>query len=515
MKVEKKNKYCKLIGAMACAFATCFLGVGCTENGPSDIVSEQQSSKIAGKVAASSGSVKILLEQGRPVDSAYIDPVDGYFHLDDIQPGTYRFKVVGTGFDTFSTVIKIDEHFSYELGTIFLAPVNKNDIDTIPSVYDHYPASGSDVIYLPPDKYQDGSGRITISVSFDRPMDRESVEKAFSIDPPVDGGYFVWYQNMRTFSTPEVKAVINTANEMKYSDAAGAMAIFDTMSSVAHSQPSAQISTYNVMKSFTFYMPRSKCYTDTTYTIRISRNALDTSGTSLDTALEFSFRTVQSAVSYNEIQMIPHNGDDWVSLISNGIQMTFPRRMNEEATNAAIRVNMKADPVFLWKNYNQMTIFTGGIFVPDTTYVITITTDALDIEGTALLSEQKMLSFRTEPIKIVQTIPARGTIGVSAGSNVTLQFNTYMDRTSFQPRFACVSSEGDTAEGTLNYQYSTYYNNTTRMYDTNYTMNRVVFYPSEQLKRNKLYTVNVHKGVTDLNGYALKEDYKLQFITMP
>ncbi len=166
MRVKNKSRYCKLIGAMACAFAASFLGTGCSENGPSDIVSENQSSKIAGKVAASSGSVKILLEQGRPVDSAYIDPVDGYFHLDGIQPGTYRFKVVGTGYDTFSTVIKIDEHFSYELGTIFLAPVNNIEIDTIPSVYDHNPASGSDIIYLPHDKYQDGSEGLQ-SQSFD------------------------------------------------------------------------------------------------------------------------------------------------------------------------------------------------------------------------------------------------------------------------------------------------------------------------------------------------------------
>jgi hypothetical protein len=513
MKASRGNYKCKVVSAVICALAGCFLWVDCSVNGPADTVSESNQSKIAGKVAASSGSVKIYLEQGRPVYSTYIDPADGYFQLDNIVPGTYRFKVVGTGFDTFSTVIKVDEHFSYELGTIFLAPVNNNDVDTIPSVYDHYPASGSDIIYLPPDKYQNGTGRITISVSFDRPMNRKSVEDAFSIDPPVEGGYFVWYQNMRTFSTPEVQAVLRSASELNFADGAK-MAIADTVS-IPASQPSAQISTYNVMKSFTFYMPRSKCFTDTTYTIKISKSALDTSGTPLDSALEFKFHTVQSAVSYNDIEMVPHHGDDWVALISSGIQMTFPRRMNEDATNASIHVNLKANPVLLWKDYNHMTIFTGGIFVPDTTYVITISTGALDIENSALLSEPKELSFRTEPIKIVQSIPARGTIGVSAGSTVSFQFNTYMDRTSFQPRFTCTSSDGDTATGTINYLYNTYYNNTTHLYDTNYTMDRIAFYPLQQLKRNKLYTVNVGKGVTDLNGYALKEDYKLQFITMP
>jgi hypothetical protein len=514
MKTRYKNRLCKVYAAVVCAVTGCLLLASCTGNDSASIVSESNRSKVAGKIATSSGSVKVYLEQGRPIDSTDIDPVDGYFQLNDIQPGTYRFKVVGKGFDTFSTVIKIDEHFSYELGTIFLAPVNIRSTDTIPSVYDHYPASGADVIYLPPDKYQSGSSRITISVSFDRPMNRETVENAFSIDPPVAGGYFVWYQNMRTFSTPEVQAVLRSSSVSVFADTKG-MTTLDTVFTQASSKPTAQLSTFNVMKSLTFYMPRSNCYADTTYTIKIAKSALDTSGTPLDTALEFRFHTVQSAVSYNDIEMVPHHGDDWVSLISSGIQLTFPRRMSEDRTNAAISVNLKDDPVFLWKDFNHMTIFTGGIFVPDTTYIVTISTEAIDIEGAALLANKKVLTFRTEPIKVVQTVPARGTIGVAAGSPVTFQFNTYMDRTSFPSRFTCVSSKGDTAQGNINYLYSTYYNNETHLYDTSYHMDQVMFYPSQRLVKNTLYTVNVNKGVTDLNGYALKEDYKLQFITMP
>jgi hypothetical protein len=56
------------------------------------------------------------------------------------------------------------------------------------------------LIYLPPDKYSQGSAALYVSVSFDRPMNRESVEKALSISPPVQGGYFVWFQNTRKFT---------------------------------------------------------------------------------------------------------------------------------------------------------------------------------------------------------------------------------------------------------------------------------------------------------------------------
>jgi hypothetical protein len=87
--------------------------------------------------------------------------------------------------------------------------------------------------------------------------------------------------------------------------------------------------------------------------------------------------------------MIPHHGDEWVSLICNGIQMTFPRRMNEEATNAAIRVNLKADPVFLWKDYNHNDHFLPEVFLFRILPMITISTGALDIEALLCFRNRK------------------------------------------------------------------------------------------------------------------------------
>lgn len=495
---------------------------GCTINpaessNPVGSFPSKKSSKIAGKVVSSGSAVTIYLEQGRPVDSTVVAVSDGYFCFDDLQAGSYRFKVVSAGYDTFSSVIKIDDEYSYELGIIYLAPISKKNLDTIPSVYDHYPATGTDIVYLPPDKYQNGSGRLIVSVSFDRPMDRKSVEEAFTIDPPVSGGFFKWYQNMQTYSTPEITASVLVQKNSTDFFGERAAAQFDTVSTArtGMSVPSAQISTFSVMKSFTFYLPRSQCFTDTTYTIKIANSAIDTAGTPLDTALEFSFRTVQSAISYSDIEMLPNSGDDWVSLISNGIQLTFPRRMNEEVTAQAISVNLAPNPVFLWKDYNQLTIFTGGVFVPDTTYQVTIATGALDIEGGALFSEDKTLTFSTAPIKITQTQPSRGTIGVNVIQPVSLTFNTYMDRTSFSSKLACVAANGDTVDGVIDYLKYTQYNATTRLYDTTFTMSQVIFTQSAPLRNNTLYTVYLDRGVTDLNGYSMKEDYKIQFITMP
>jgi hypothetical protein len=181
----------------SCALA---LAIGCTKDTPSLVdtrVPEIALCKIAGKVIQAQSNAQVELDQGRPVFYAAIDPTDGYFAFDAIPPGSYRFSISAPGFDTFFTLIKVDPGCSYEFGNVFLANLTENALDTIPSIYDHYPQDNAEIIYLSPDKYSAGTAGLYLSVSFDRPMDRASVEKALTIDPPVKGGYFVWFQNMR------------------------------------------------------------------------------------------------------------------------------------------------------------------------------------------------------------------------------------------------------------------------------------------------------------------------------
>jgi hypothetical protein len=476
-------------------------------------------SKIAGTILPVTSLAKVYIEQGRPVDSACIDPADGYFTLNNLSAGVYKVRILANGYDTFSAMIQIDQGFSYDFGGIRLAERNKNFNDSIPSIYDHYPADESELIYLPPDKYSQGSAALYVSISFDRPMNRESVEKALSISPPVQGGYFVWYQNTKKFTTSSEASTYLWDGAAFYDAASGRSSsenakVLDLALSPTTTIPSAEITTYSVAKSFTFYFPRSHCFTDTTYTISISRNATDTAGAQLDSALIFSFKTVQSAVAYKDIEMVPHNGDDWVPLIRSGITLTFPRRMDEASTQAGISVNLKTKPEFLWQDYNHLTIYTGGFFVPDTTYVITIDPAIKDLDGKAL-GTAETLSFGTEPIRISQTQPVRGQIGVALTNDIIFTFNTYMDRSSFAQRCVLVSTQGDTASGAFNYRYYTSYNSSKLRYDTTFQLNQVSFFLSNSLRSNTLYTFTVGAGVKDLNGYAMKENYNLQFITVP
>jgi hypothetical protein len=417
---------------------------------------------------------------------------------------------VALGYDTFATYILVEDGYSYEFGNVLLAELTDDFDDTIPSVYDYYPTDGSERIYLPPDQYNEGSDRLYISVSFDRPMDRQSVEDALTIEPPLDGGYFVWFQNTKTYTYVDVQ-------QQYYWDGAYMLADSTMAGSVMYERandayvPTAEITTYSIAKSFTFYFPKAGCFTDTTYTITLATTAVDTAGTPLDSALEFSFKTVQSSISYSDIEMIPHDGDDWVSpLAPNGIQFTFPRRM-DESTEEYITVNLEPNPIFLWRDFNKLTIYTGGIFVPDTTYVITIGADAPDLGGEPL-GEEKVLTFATEPIRITATDPARGELGVNTDSYITLTFNTHVDRSSIAGRATLSSAAGDTVGCTYNNGWRCY---NTYCTDTTFYLHQIRVTPVTRLARNTFYTFALEPGVRDLKGYEMKTGYELEFITMP
>ena len=489
---------------------------GCVEENPAtptdqtiEVVSTTESSDIAGKILGSGSNTVVYLEQGRPVDSTTVDASDGYFSFTDIGPGTYRFRIVSDGLDEFAAIVKVEPGRAYEFGNVILV---HTDDDTIPSVFDNTPEDNAEIIYTPPDKYNEGSARISLSVSFDRPMDRESVEDALTIEPEVDGGYFVWYQNTKSYGQAagydagtRVEWAMDATNDMlAESYAVGA--------SPPSYVPSAEITTYSIAKSFTYYFPKAGCFTDTTYVVKISTDAVDTAGTPLDSAFEITFKTVQSAVAYGDIQMTPHDRDDWVSpLAPNGIKLVFPRRMNENSVSNNTTVNLVDDPIFLWHDYNEVTIYTGGQFVPETTYVVTIGADAEDLGGEPL-GEDKVLSFSTEPIRVKSTSPVRGALGVNVDINIILAFNTNVDRTTFGSRCALVSRDGDTASCTYNNDFRCV---NTYCRDTLYYLDKIRVDPVSDLKRNTLYTLYMESGAEDLLGYPCKTDYTLEFVTIP
>jgi hypothetical protein len=155
------------------------LPLGCTIQNmlPEPAAEEKTPGSIAGKVVQSQSKAVVFIEQGRALDSVAIDPGDGYFAFDAIPAGAYRLKVTAEGYDTVTSNIVIEDGKTYNIGYLVLVKRNRAFNDSTPSVNDHYPKDDAEQIYLPPGEYNKGSARLFISVSFDRPMNRESVEK--------------------------------------------------------------------------------------------------------------------------------------------------------------------------------------------------------------------------------------------------------------------------------------------------------------------------------------------------
>jgi hypothetical protein len=83
-----------------------------------------------------------------------------------------------------------------------------------------------------------------------------------------------------------------------------------------------------------------------------------------------------------------------------------------------------------------------------------------------------------------------------------------------------ISRNGDTVQCVVNNNWSctkwaTCYPTCTDCIDTSFMLNQMLFTPVMELKHNMLYTLHLNPGAKDLGGYAMKEGYELQFITMP
>lgn len=417
---------------------------------------------IVGKVIQANSQAVVIASQVNPVDSVAINPSDGSFEIKNLPIGNYDL------------IIRAENYRIYKRANVMIQGAGKTyvgeiDLSTVPDlVASHYPEDKSEIVYN--NRYS----RLSVSMTFTRPMDRESVEEAFSTDPPSEG---IFYWGQYTTAT----------NRIYFAEDAYA-AGFD---------PGATITTYSKITSFSYSMAQKDCFTDTTYTIRLSTAAMDTSGNHLRFPLEYSFSTVQSSSTIYGIQTSPSHGDMYVGLLSySGIQVTFPRNMNQESTENAITVKPESDIIFIWPGYNQLTIYTGGVFHADATYEITIDSSAEDRDGVRL-GEQFTFSFSTASVGVSGTSPNNGELFVSRSADIRLNFNTYMVKSSVQNALTIEPW----IPGSLEW------------YNDSKTMMR--FYPSQSFQPNTKYTVTIGTQARDLFGTYMKEPYTFSFITRP
>lgn len=417
---------------------------------------------IIGKVMQFNSDAVVVVSQVDDIDSTEISMTDGSFKLKGLPVGNYDLTV------------KADNYRIYQLSNVMVESagvtyVGEIDLSSVPDlVSSHYPSDLSEIVY------NNAYSRLTISVIFTHPMDRESVEAAFSTTPATEG-IFHWGQ----YSTEP--------NRLYYTD----------WNKNWGYDPGATITTYSKITAFSYQMAQKDSYLDTTYTVNLSTVAKDTSGNHLRFPLEFSFSTIQSSSTQNAILTSPSHGDKNVGLLSSqGITITFPRNMDAETTEQAVSILPDNDVIYIWPAHNQLTIYTGGVYYANTEYQITIDSTAQDLDGIKL-GVPFDFSFETTSVGLSSTSPRNGELFVSQGAKIYLYFNTYMQKSSVQNAF----SISPNVSGTLDW-----YND---------SKTRMEFTPNQSLQGNTKYTVTIGTEAKDLYGTAIKEPYEFSFIVRP
>ncbi len=417
---------------------------------------------IIGKVLQIDSKAEIIISQVHEVESVSIDPTDGSFEIQNLPIGNYDLSVRAEDF----RIYKLCNVMVQGAGNTYVGEI---DLSTIPDlVSSHYPENKDEIIYN--NRYS----RLTISIIFTQPMDRESVEKAFSTTPATEG-IFHWGQ----YST-QPNRIYYTDMEANWGFDAG-----------------ATITTYSKITSFSYQVAQKDSYMDTTYLVNLSTEAKDTAGNPLRFPLEFSFSTIQSSSTQNGILTSPSHGDVDVDLITTqGIQVTFPRNMDPVSTEGAISFFPASDIIYIWPAPNQLTIYTGGVLHADTKYDVIIDSKAKDKDGVEMGSPFHF-NFKTASVNLSSTSPRNGELFVSEYEPIYLYFNTYMQKSSVQ---SALSISPDIS-GTLNW-----HNNSKTV---------LVFNPNQNFKRNTKYTVTIGTEAVDLYGSALEEPYSFSFVIRP
>jgi hypothetical protein len=423
---------------------------------------------IVGKVLQQNSQARVVVNQEVPVDSTTINPENGTFRIEDLEIGNYDLEIKAEKYRTYThSNVKVEG-----AGTTYIGEI---DLSTIPDLVSYYyPEDFAEIVY------NNQFARLTISVTFTRPMDRESVEAAFSTEPESEGIFF-WGQY-----TTEPREYLFVEDRNSY----------------AGYDPGAIITTYSKISSFTYSMAQKDSYVDTTYHVSLSKAAMDTSGNHLRFPLEFSFSTIQSSSTINGIQTSPYHGDVEVDLINHtGIQLLFPRNMDPSSTERAITVRPRGDEIFIWPNYNELIIYTGGVFRAETTYEIAVDETAMDLDGN-LMQHPFSFSFTTAPVGIRNVYPRNGELFVDLDQAITMYFNTYILKSSVESAFQITPA----IPGTFKWG--------TRSSSSD-DKSVITFIPSREFTINTKYTVTLGQGVKDMFGAYIKAPFTFAFITRP
>lgn len=420
--------------------------------------------------------------------------------------------------------------------------VDPAQIDWAPQVLYSSPAPGEEALL---------NGAIT--VRFDQPMDKQSVEKAFTIEPVEASdasvqGSFTWPrpdtvvftpgdtlkrqenyrvnidtaaagQNGQAMSAP-VSLELQTVGYLQVSQvipAEGTSEVeTDSAITVIFNRPVVPLVTTGqqaelpqplvidpplegegewVSTSIYRFVPDPALDGDTTYEVDVQAGLEDVNGAVLEDSFSWRFSTLSPRVASIE----PQDGAESI-LPTTPITITFNTPMDHTDTEAAIALRTAqsagVELDYRWMEEDRVVVLQPQQNLAlETEYQVAVGTSARSAGGTSTLQQEAVSGFRTIPFPaVVSTTPGRGEVADRWQRGFSVRFASPMDLDALEDGIVI----DPPPDGRVNYFFN----------EHDFSL-----FADFSLERETEYEITIPGEATDIFGNSLGQDYTWRFTT--
>jgi hypothetical protein len=257
------------------------------------------------------------------------------------------------------------------------------------------------------------------------------------------------------------------------------------------------------------FTPGAALTVNTLYTATITTGVQDSAGTAMANNYVWSFLTVPAPTPPTVISSVPVNGAPAVP-INQALSATFSVAMNAATIDSTTFTVTGPGGVAVAGVVTYVAAGSVATFTPDanlapgTAYTATITTGAMNLNGTAL-AQNYVWTFTTAgapslvPPTVISTIPLNAATDVPVNQVISATFSTAMNPATISSATFTLTGPGATAVSGL-VAYAA-------------VGNTLTFIPTANLAPSTLFTATITTGAQDLAGIGLASNYVWTFTT--
>jgi hypothetical protein len=255
---------------------------------------------------------------------------------------------------------------------------------------------------------------------------------------------------------------------------------------------------YNVADSTMRFTPSGKLALATTYTCSVKATVKDLDGNILQADYRWAFSTGPVIAPIVTVTDPLSNATNVA--VNKIITATFSLPMDPASiTSATVTVKNGTTSVSGVVTYTGSTVtFTPtGNLLPGTVYTGTISTGALNSDGTPLQADYVWtFTTGTIPPTVISTDPINNATGVVTSKIVRANFSVAMNPLTITTSTFTLKQGTTAIAGTVTYSGT-----------------RASFTPTTALETNKVYTATITNGATNVSGMAIANNYVWSFTT--